>query len=97
VKRHRGPRPKKPSPAARHAPVAFALRGEPVELGGLLKAVGICATGGEAKHLVQGGFVRVDGQVETRRGRKLYGGETVEAKGRTVRVSGDVPRPPPRE
>jgi ribosome-associated protein len=66
-----------------------------VELGAVLKAVGVCHTGGEAKHLVQGGHVRVDGAVERRRGRKLRGGETVEAKGRTVRVTGSAPPPPP--
>jgi ribosome-associated protein len=64
-----------------------------MELGPLLKAVGICETGGEAKHLVQGGHVRVNGQVETRRGRKLRGGETVEAKNRTVLVTGSAPPP----
>jgi ribosome-associated protein len=102
VKRHRGPRPagrregrpRPRGPSARPAPIDFPLAGAPLELGALLKVVGICGTGGEAKHLVQGGHVRVDGRVETRRGRKLYGGESVEAKDRTVRVTGSVPRPP---
>jgi ribosome-associated protein len=64
----------------------FLLGGEFIELGPLLKTTGICDTGGEAKHLVQEGRVRVHGDIERRRGRKLRGGEIVEAKGRKVRV-----------
>jgi ribosome-associated protein len=76
------------NPARPAPPVDFPLAGAPhVELGALLKAVGICESGGEAKHLVQSGAVRVDGQVETRRGRKLVAGARVEARGRTVRVA----------
>jgi ribosome-associated protein len=77
--------PKKPSPE----PVRFALKGAPhVELGALLKLVGICDSGGEAKHLVQSGLVRVNGKVELRRGLKLAGGTRVEARGRVVVVEG---------
>ena len=83
------------NPAQPRPPLEFTLEGAPhVELGGLLKAVGICDSGGEAKHLVQSGAVRVDGQVETRRGRKLLAGARVEARGRVVWVrSRSNPRP----
>jgi ribosome-associated protein len=43
-----------------------------------LKWEGWCATGGQAKHVIQSGEVRVNGQVETRRGRKLQAGDVVE-------------------
>jgi len=67
------------------APVEFELgSAEPIELGSLLKFVGLVGTGGEAKHRVQSGEVRVNGQVETRRGRKLVAGDRVEARGRLV-------------
>ncbi|KAB7652000.1 RNA-binding S4 domain-containing protein [Sutterella faecalis] len=65
---------------------AFVLRGEYITLDALLKAAGIASTGGEAKVLIQEGKVRVDGEPESRRGRKLRGGECVEALGKRIRV-----------
>jgi ribosome-associated protein len=47
-------------------------------LGQALKAASIVGTGGEAKILIQAGEVRVNGEVETRRGRKLRAGDVVE-------------------
>jgi ribosome-associated protein len=49
-----------------------------ITLGQALKASSLVGTGGEAKVLVQGGEVRVNGEVETRRGRKLEEGDVVE-------------------
>jgi ribosome-associated protein len=53
------------------------LRGEHIALDALLKASGLASSGGEAKTLVQSGAVRVDGQVELRRGCKLRAGQVV--------------------
>lgn len=64
----------------------FALRGEYITLDALLKAAGFVSTGGEAKIRIQEGEAKVDGAPETRRGRKLRGGETVEFAGRAVRI-----------
>ncbi len=47
-------------------------------LGQALKASGVAGTGGEAKVRIQYGEVRVNGEVETRRGRKLQAGDVVE-------------------
>ncbi len=47
-------------------------------LGRALKAAGLVGTGGEAKVLIQAGEVSVNGEVETRRGRRLEGGDVVE-------------------
>ena len=47
-------------------------------LGQALKAASLVGTGGEAKVLIQAGEVRVNGEVETRRGRKLEEGDVVE-------------------
>ncbi len=47
-------------------------------LGQALKACDLVGSGGEAKVLIQGGEVRVNGEVETRRGRKLEKGDVVE-------------------
>lgn len=55
-------------------------------LGQALKASGIAGTGGEAKVLVQFGEVTVNGEVETRRGRKLESGDVVEARDERVEV-----------
>ena len=54
--------------------VQFALKGEYITLDALMKAAGLAGTGGEAKVRIQGGEVKVNGEVETRRGRKLRGG-----------------------
>ena len=47
-------------------------------LGRALKASGLVGTGGEAKVLIQAGEVSVNGEVETRRGRRLQEGDVVE-------------------
>jgi ribosome-associated protein len=49
-----------------------------ITLGRALKASNLVGSGGEAKVLIQGGEVRVNGEVETRRGRKLQSGDVVE-------------------
>lgn len=62
----------------------------PIRLDQFLKLVGFAQSGGEAKVRVQSGEVRVDGEVETRRGRQLRGGELVELEGRAVKVGDQV-------
>lgn len=47
-------------------------------LGQALKIWGLVGTGGEAKVLIQYGEVQVNGEVETRRGRRLRPGDVVE-------------------
>jgi ribosome-associated protein len=49
-----------------------------ITLGQALKASNLVGSGGEAKILIQDGEVRVNGEVETRRGRKLKAGDVVE-------------------
>jgi ribosome-associated protein len=49
-----------------------------ITLGQALKAENVVGTGGEAKILIQAGEVRVNGEVETRRGRKLREGDVIE-------------------
>ena len=49
-----------------------------ITLGQALKASDIVGSGGEAKVLIQAGEVLVNGEVETRRGRKLVPGDVVE-------------------
>jgi ribosome-associated protein len=51
---------------------------EGTTLGQALKVASLVGSGGEAKVLIQAGEVFVNGEVETRRGRKLYEGDVVE-------------------
>jgi ribosome-associated protein len=57
-----------------------------IRLGQFLKLAGLVDTGGEAKMRVQGGEVRVNGEVETRRGRQLAQGDMVELDGQVARL-----------
>ncbi len=52
-----------------------------IKLDQFLKWLGAVQTGGEAKILISSGEVLVNGEVETRRGRKLRAGDTVEFMG----------------
>jgi ribosome-associated protein len=62
-----------------------AIAGDTIRLGQLLKLAGIADSGGEAKAMLAAG-VRVNGEVEARRGRQLHAGDLVEAAGEEVRV-----------
>jgi ribosome-associated protein len=65
-----------PSHKAQYAP------GEVIDLQDYLKLVGLVDTGGEAKYLIQIGEVRLNGEVETRRRKKIRRGDTVKFGGR---------------
>ena len=54
---------------------------ESIKLDQFLKLAQIVHTGGAAKQLIRAGLVQVNGQTETRRGRKLYHGDKVELEG----------------
>lgn len=62
------------------------IRDEFIKLGQALKASGLCDTGSEAKEAVQGGLVTVNGETDTRRGRKLVPGDVFSFEGRQVRI-----------
>ena len=51
---------------------------EGTTLGQALKAAGLVGSGGEAKVLIQAGEVAVNGEIETRRGRRLEEGDVIE-------------------
>lgn len=57
-----------------------------IKLDQFLKFVGIAQTGGQAKLMIQGGSVKVNEIVETRRGRKLVSGDRVTVGGQTFNV-----------
>ncbi len=66
--------------------IELQLRGEHITLDALLKASGIVGSGGEAKVLIAEGGALVNGEIETRRGRKLRAGDEVQAADRRVRL-----------
>lgn len=57
-----------------------------IQLAQALKLADLAQTGGEAKIMVQEGQVEVNGEVDTRRGRKLRHGDTFAFGGETVEV-----------
>ena len=62
------------------------LSEEYIKLGQELKAAGLVSSGVEAKIVIQDGLVSVDGEIDTRRGKKLYGGEVIEFDGQAVKI-----------
>lgn len=56
----------------------------PVELFKILKFEGIAASGAEAKHLISEAMVTVNGEVETRKRRKIVIGDQIEVAGQTL-------------
>ena len=64
----------------------LSIKGEYIELNGLLKLAGVVGSGGEGKLLVADGKVYVDGQKELRRGRKIRPGSVVRIGSTEIRV-----------
>jgi len=64
----------------------FPVKGEHIELVKLLKVVGFFPSGGEAKMAVAASQVKVNGEVELRKRRKLVVGDRIEVQGEGVRL-----------
>lgn len=52
-----------------------------IKLDSFLKLTGLCDTGGLAKTVIKEGLVKVNGEIETRRGKKLYKGDKISFDG----------------
>lgn len=65
----------------RPAPTPVPIRDDMIRLGQFLKLAGVVEDGGEAREIIERGLVLVDGIVETRRGRQLHVGDTIELAG----------------
>lgn len=57
-----------------------------IRLGQAIKKAGITGSGTDAKAIIQGGEVKVNGEMEGRRGRKLYPGDTVSFGNETFKI-----------
>ena len=76
-----------PGPAE---PQDVPIRDESIRLGQFLKLANLVDTGADAKPVIADGLVRVNGEVETRRGRQLHRGDVVELGGTAVRVADEA-------
>ena len=59
-----------------------------IKLGQALTAAGFVDTGVDAKEVIVQGLVVVNGEIDTRRGRKLYDGDEVEFDGDKISIQG---------
>lgn len=57
-----------------------------IKLGQAVKAAGLVESGVEAKEVIQEGRVSVNGEVDTRRGRKLYAGDVAEYNREQIKI-----------
>ncbi|WP_277258378.1 RNA-binding S4 domain-containing protein [Merdimonas faecis] len=64
----------------------ITLKDEFIKLGQALKAAGLVESGAEAKEVIQEGKVLVNGEVEIRRGKKLYAGDLVTFNGEEIKI-----------
>lgn len=64
------------------------IKDEYIKLGQAMKLAGLVDSGIEAKIVIQDGQVLVNGEVDTRRGKKLVDGDTFSFKGNEVKVVG---------
>ena len=66
---------------------SVTVREEPVQLSQALKLAGVAESGGDAKQLITSELVSVNGEVETRKGRKLRAGDRVSYDGQTFVIA----------
>ena len=64
----------------------ITIRDEFIKLGQALKLAGVVEDGVEAKYAIQDGLVKVNGEVDTRRGRKVYVGDVISFEDQEIRV-----------
>ncbi len=63
------------------------LRDDYIKLGQALKAAGLAESGVDAKFAIQDGLVKVNGEVELQRGKKLVDGDVIEFDGETIKIT----------
>lgn len=64
----------------------FKIKDDFIKLGQALKAAGLVGSGVDAKFVIQDGLVKVNGNVEIQRGKKLVPGDIVEYDGHTLKI-----------
>ena len=66
------------------------LRNEFIKLGQAMKAANLVESGAEAKEVIQEGYVKVNGEVCTQRGKKLVAGDIVSFEGNEIKIVGQL-------
>ena len=66
--------------------VEVKIRDEFIKLGQAIKLANLVQDGVEAKYVIQDGLVKVNGEVDLRRGKKLYEGDTFSFEGTDVKI-----------
>ena len=66
----------------------ISIRDDFIKLGQALKLAGVVRDGVEAKAVITEGLVTVNGEVDMRRGRKVYKGDTIAFDGNEIKVIG---------
>ena len=64
----------------------FEITEEPIELYKILKFENMVNSGGEAKYMISEGQVAVNGEIETRKRKKIFSGDIVEFKNEKIRI-----------
>ena len=67
--------------------IDIEIRDDVIRLGQLLKLASLVEDGVEATDLIKNGLVKVNGEIDERRGRQLRAGDTVTVNGETVRIA----------
>lgn len=65
------------------------IRDEFIKLGQALKLAGLVYSGTDAKEFINDGLVKVNGEIETRRGKKLVPGDIISFEGNDVKIEGN--------
>lgn len=65
----------------------ITIRDEFIKLGQAMKLAGLVESGVEAKDVITDGQVKVNGEVDTRRGRKLYPGDVFIFRGKEYTIA----------
>jgi len=65
--------------------IEFELEGQPfIQLNDLIKVLGLCNSGGQAKMMIADGLAKVDGNIELRKRCKIREGQVVEFQGQRI-------------
>ncbi|GAA0127048.1 MULTISPECIES: S4 domain-containing protein YaaA [Clostridium] len=66
--------------------IEIKINTEFIKLDSFLKFSGACSLGSEAKFFIKNGDVKVNGDIEIQRGKKLYNGDIVEFQGENYKI-----------
>jgi len=67
-------------------PQDLPIRDDMIRLGQLLKLASLAEDGIQAKQLIEDGLVKVNNEIEERRGRQLHPGDVVSVNGEAIRI-----------